>query len=73
MQEDTLHLLPIVILRTFFWQQHPLMENVKGLSVAFAEPKDAEEHDCPSIGSCIVSKILKVDLPANDLSKMFTY
>lgn len=49
------------------------MENVKGLSVAFAEPKDAEEHDCPSIGSCIVSKILKVDLPANDLSKMFTY
>lgn len=73
MEEDSHHILPIVVLGTLFWQQHLFMENIKGLSVAFAEPKHAEQHDCPAIGSCNVSEILKIDLHANDLNKMFTY
>lgn len=72
-QENSPHFLPIVVLRTFLQQDHLLVKNIQGLSDTFAEPKHAEQDACPAVGFCCVSEILKVDLYANDLSKMFTY
>jgi len=42
-------------------------------SVAFAEPKCDEQHASPAVGFFCLTEKLKVDLHANDLSKMFVW